>query len=164
MMKDTKTIVSVRVKPWMTILVDKEILHLVESKRIIIAPFLKQNLTTAGYDFSSGISCDLNPKQQKLIVTAERLEIPANILGTIHLKSSLCREGLIGSFAVIDPGFRGNLTLLLFNSGDSSIRINKNEPIAQIIFHKTEGTSSKPYNGRYQDSVGLVESRRKIRK
>jgi dCTP deaminase len=148
----------------MTVLVDIEILRLVERKRIIIEPFNKQNLTTAGYDFSSGILCDLISKQQKLIVTAERLEIPANILGTIHLKSSLCREGLIGSFAVIDPGFRGNLTLLLFNSGDSTIHINKNEPIAQIIFHKTKGISGKPYNGRYQDSVGLVESRRKSRK
>ena len=148
----------------MTILVDREILHLVNNKRITIVPFSERNLTTAGYDFSSGIPCDLNPKQQKLIVTAEYLEIPANILGTIHLKSSLCREGLIGSFAVIDPGFRGKLTLLLFNSGGSTIHINKNEPVAQIIFHKTEGTSSKPYNGRYQDSLGLVKSRRKIRK
>ena len=148
----------------MTILVDEEILRLVEGKRIIIEPFNKRNLTTAGYDFSSGILCDLNSKQQKLIVTAEHLQIPANILGTIHLKSSLCREGLIGSFAVIDPGFRGNLTLSLFNSGNSTIHISKNEPIAQIIFHKTVGTSSKPYDGRYQDSVGLVQSRRRIRK
>jgi dCTP deaminase len=131
---------------------------------MVIKPFLKDRLTPAGYDFSSGIACALYPKQQKLIVTAEYLEIPADVLGTIYLKSSLCREALIGGFAVIDPGFRGKLTLSLFNSGESAVHIDKNEPLVQVIFHKTGEPASNPYKGKYQDSIGLVKSKRKKHK
>jgi dCTP deaminase len=145
----------------MTVLSDNEILSLINERSIIIEPFLKDRLTSAGYDFSSGTAFDLQPKQQKLVATAERIGLPADILGTIHLRSSLCREGLIGSFAVIDPGFRGKLTLSLFNSGESTVHIEKNEPFVQVVFHKTGKPSISPYHGRYQDSLGLVKSRRK---
>ena len=148
----------------MTILSDVELLFLISNKQMVIEPFLKDRLTPAGYDFSSGVACDLPPKQQMLIVTAEHLEVPADVLGTIYLKSSLCREALIGGFAVIDPGFRGKLTLSLFNAGDSIVHIDKNEPLIQVVFHKTGEPSSNPYNGRYQDSSGLVESKRKTPK
>ena len=146
----------------MTILSDNEILLLINRKNLVIHPFSKENLTPAGYDFSCATAFNLPPKKQKTVATTEHLEIPNNILGTIHLKSSLCREALIGSFAIIDPGFRGNLTLSLFNSGDESIHINKNEPIVQVVFHKTGRPSSNPYRGRYQDSLGVVESKRKF--
>ena len=148
----------------MTILSDSEILFLLSNYKMVIEPFSKHRLTPAGYDFSSGVACDLHPKQQKLIVTAEHLEMPADVLGTIYLKSSLCREALIGGFAVIDPGFRGKLTLSLFNSGESTVHIGKNEPLIQVVFHKTGEPSSNPYNGRYQDSLGLVKSKRKTSK
>ncbi len=145
----------------MTILSDIELLFLISNKQMVIDPFSKDRLTPAGYDFSAGAACDLPPKQQTLIVTAEHLEVPADVLGTIYLKSSLCREALIGGFAVIDPGFRGKLTLSLFNTGESTVRIGKNEPVIQVVFHRTGEPSSNPYNGRYQDSSGLVESKRK---
>jgi dCTP deaminase len=145
----------------MAILSDIELLLLISNKQMVIEPFSKERLTPAGYDFSSGIACDLHPKQQTLIVTAEHLEVPTDVLGTIYLKSSLCREALIGGFAVIDPGFRGKLTLSLVNTGESTVHIDKNEPLIQVVFHKTGEPSSNPYNGRYQDSLGLVESKRK---
>ena len=145
----------------MTALSDNEILSLINKKTIIIKPFSRDRLTPAGYDFSSGAFFDLDPKQQKLVATAEYIELPEDIVGTIHLKSSLCREGVIGSFAVIDPGFSGNLTLSLFNSDEKLIHIDKNEPLVQIIFHKTGEPSINPYRGKYQDSSGLVKSKRK---
>jgi len=145
----------------MTVLSDNEILFLINQGNIIIEPFLKDRLTSAGYDFASGIAFDLHPKQQKLVATAEHIGLPANVSGTIHLKSSLCREGLIGSFAVIDPGFRGKLTLSLFNSSESTVHIEKNEPFVQVVFHKTGKPSTNPYQGKYQDSAGLVKSKRK---
>ena len=148
----------------MTALSDSEILLSIKRRRLVILPFSKENLTPAGYDFSSATAFTLPPKQQRTVATNEHLELPKDVLGIIHLKSSLCREALIGSFAIIDPGFRGNLTLSLFNSGESHIQIKKNEPIIQIIFQKTGNPSSNPYQGKYQDSSGIVESKRKLEK
>ena len=147
--------------PHMTALSDSEILFSVSNNSIIIKPFSKERLTPAGYDFSSGTSFDLDPKKQKLVATAEHLELSSDLLGTLHLKSSLCREAVIGSFAVIDPGFRGNLTLSLYNSGEKTIQIEKNEPLIQVVFHRLGDPSINPYHGKYQDSSGLVESKRK---
>ena len=46
----------------MTVLSDNEILFLINQGNIIIEPFLKDRLTSAGYDFASGIAFDLHPK------------------------------------------------------------------------------------------------------
>lgn len=144
----------------MTVLSDKEIMNALKTKKIHIAPFSTENLTSAGYDFSAGSSIELRPKEQKLISTSEFIGLDAQTLATIHVKSSLAREGISGSFAVIDPGFRGRLTLSLCNLGTSIVRINQNEPIVQIIFHSTGEPCAHPYRGRYQDSRGVVGSRR----
>jgi dCTP deaminase len=141
---------------------DREILIEMERKRLIIVPFTKLKITPAGYDLSSQSEVELKPKEQRLLTTLESVELCDDILATIHLKSSLCREGLIGSFAVVDPGFRGKLTLSLFNAGLASVHIDKEEPIIQMIFYRTGEPSINPYKGKYQDSSGVVESRRKI--
>lgn len=141
---------------------DKEILLEIETKGIIIVPFTKLRLTPAGYDLSSHSKVELKPKEQKLLTTLESVKLCDSILATIHLKSSLCREAVIGSFAVVDPGFRGQLTLSLFNAGSSSVHIDKAEPVVQIVFYRTGEPSMNPYKGKYQDSSGVVESKRKI--
>lgn len=145
----------------LTILSDNEIVAAMKAELLHIIPFSNKNLAPSGYDFSSAISIDLDPKGHKLISTYESIELSNQILATIHLKSSLSREGLVGSFAIIDPGYRGQLTLSLFNASTTLVSIKEREPIVQIVFHKTGEPSSKPYSGKYQDSQGIVSSKRK---
>jgi len=38
------------------------------------------------------------------------------LVGMLHIRSSLAREGIFASLALVDPGFRGQLTISLFNS------------------------------------------------
>ena len=146
----------------LTVLSDIEILEALKSGIIGIAPFSKKRLTPAGYDLASFSKIDINPRDHKLIATLESIKLNPQILGTIYLKSSFAREGVIGSFAAIDPGFRGQLTLFLFNSGTRIVHINKNEPVVQVVFHVTSKPSDKPYIGRYQNSHNIVKSRRRI--
>jgi len=110
----------------------EEIVAATRKGELSIIPFSKERLTPAGYDFASDLKFDLAPKEQRLVLTSERIDLSASILATIHLKSSLAREGIIGSFAIIDPGFRGKLTLCLYNSGTKVVSIEENEPIVQI--------------------------------
>ncbi|MDH4221474.1 MAG: dCTP deaminase, partial [Candidatus Bathyarchaeota archaeon] len=65
-----------------------------------------------------------------------------------------------GSFAVVDPGFRGQLTLNLHNAGEKEITIKEGEPIVQIVFHKLGSPAKKGYRGLYQNSRGIVPSKR----
>jgi len=78
----------------------------------------------------------------------------------LHIRSSLAREGVIGSFAVVDPGFRGQLTLNLHNVSEKEVTLREGERIVQIVFHNLGSAARKGYSGSYQNSEGVVSSRR----
>ncbi len=117
-------------------------------------------LNPAGYDLRCSKTVVLKPKQYELVATMETVELGVSLVAFLHIRSSLAREGVIGSFAVVDPGFRGQLTLNLQNVSDKEITLREGERIIQIVFHKLGNDAQKSYSGSYQDSKGVVSSRR----
>ena len=142
------------------ILPDLKIKKMVETGELIISPFKIECLNPAGYDLRSSIDLLINPKEQKLISTLERIELPANIAGFLHLRSSFIREGLIAGLALVDPGFKGQLTVSLFNTSLNEIKISQEEPFLQITFIQLQEKAEKPYSGKYQNSKGIMKSLR----
>ncbi len=82
-------------------------------------------------------------------------------MASLHIRSSLAREGVIGSFAAVDPGFHGQLTLNLHNDGENAVVVADGEPIVQMVFHKLGRRAIQGYSGVYRDSKGIIESKRK---
>lgn len=141
------------------ILSDKTIKQLVE-KEGLITPFSEANLSPASYDLTiadSDSELVLKPGEAKLIATKETLNLPAFIAAKTVSKSSFARCGItigdIGGW--IDPGYRGQLTLLAVNLGDSTFRLNKIKEICQIVFMQIDNEAMHSYNGHYQDSEGI---------
>jgi len=143
------------------VLSDKDILRRVEKGELSIKPFDRSCINPAGYDARSARRVEIKPGVHVLLSTLEYFELPLDLVGFIYLRSSLAREGLIGSFAVIDPGFKGNLTLSVMNAGGGSVTIEEGERIVQVVFHQLSTPASKGYEGRYQGSIGVVPSKRK---
>ena len=114
---------------------DEEILEHLKNEEIKITPFETSCLNPAGYDLRSSSEVVIKPKQYELTATLETVELGLKVTAFLHIRSSLAREGIIGSFAVVDPGFRGQLTLNLHNVGEREITIRKGEPMVQIVFH-----------------------------
>lgn len=139
---------------------DKEILEHMKRGEIRITPFKASCLNPAGCDLRSSSEIVIKPKQYKLIATLETVELGLSVMASLHIRSSLAREGVIGSFAVVDPGFHGQLTLNLNNVNEEPITIRLAEPIVQIVFHKLRRPAGKGYNGLYQNSKGIVRSKR----
>ena len=144
----------------MTVLSDKEILERLKNGIVKLEPFELSCLNPAGYDLRSLKSIVLKPKHYELVATLETVELGLDVTAYLHIRSSLAREGVIGSFAVVDPGFRGQLTLNLHNVSEKTITIRERERIVQIVFHKLGSTARKGYSGSYQNSKGIVTSRR----
>jgi len=144
----------------LTVLSDEEILEHLKRGEIKITPFETFCLNPAGYDLRSSSEVVIKPKQYELTATLETVELGLKVTASLHIRSSLAREGIIGSFAVVDPGFRGQLTLNFHNVGEKEIIIRKGEPIVQIVFHKLGSTARKGYSGLYQNSRGIVPSKR----
>lgn len=144
----------------MATLSDTGILSCIKAGELRIEPFAEPSLSSAGYDLRCGAAVAVPPGGHALIHTVERLELCPSLCGQMFIRSSFAREGAVGSFALVDPGFRGQLTLCIVNMGTKPLAINEGERVAQIVFHRLETPSSEPYSGRYQGSVGTVESRR----
>ena len=145
----------------MTVLSDKEILEYLRRGKIKITPFEVSCLNPAGYDLRSSTNMVIKPKHYELTATLETVELGLSVMASLHIRSSLAREGIVGSFAVVDPGFRGQLTLNLHNAGKKEITILMREPIVQMVFHTLGSSARKGYDGSYQNSEGIVPSKRK---
>lgn len=139
---------------------DADIEDMMRSKMILIDPFDRKGLNPAGYDLRSDETFELAPGKRRLVATMERLELGVGVMGTLHVRSSLAREGVIAGLALVDPGFRGQLTVSLFNAGKNPVGLRRGEPFLQIAFFALRGNARRGYEGRYQDSSGVVHSRR----
>jgi dCTP deaminase len=143
------------------VLSDAEILEHLRTGEIGLEPSdLSACLNPAGYDLRCSKTVVLKPRQYELVATLETVELGLSVVAFLHIRSSLAREGVIGSFAVVDPGFRGQLTLNLCNVSEKEITLREGERIVQIVFHNLGSAAEKGYDGSYQNSKGIVSSRR----
>jgi len=143
------------------VLSDAEILEHLRTGEIKLEPSdISACLNPAGYDLRCSKTVVLKPKRYELVATMETVELGLRVAAFLHIRSSLAREGIIGSFAVVDPGFRGQLTLNLHNVGEKEVTLKEGERIVQIVFHSLGGIAQKGYSGSYQNSKGVVSSRR----
>lgn len=91
--------------------------------------------------------------------TVEIVEVPKDMAAMVHGRSSIGRLGLfIENAGWIDPGFRGEITLELFNASPNQIILDAGRRICQVVFTYTDCTTSG-YQGKYQDQRGATESR-----
>lgn len=88
-----------------------------------------------------------------LAATMERFVMPHDVMGVVHDKSSWARKGLTVQNTVIEPGWRGFLTLELVYHGTGELIVLAGDPIAQIVFHQLDDYTSQPYGGKYQDQA-----------
>src|SRR6266700_1817938 len=144
------------------VLSDKEITSAIKKGELTILPG-GFRLNPSGVDLRVDRNVRLKPKQQLLVASMERVELSNGIVGFLHLRSSLAREGLFASLALVDPGFRGQLTVSLYNSGDSAVNLARGERFIQLSLLRLGKPAIKKYSGRYQNSSGVVASRRKKR-
>jgi len=141
---------------------DREIASAIEKGELKIVP-RGFRLNPAGVDLRIDRDVRLKPGQQLLVASIERVELSDRVVGFLHLRSSLAREGLFASLALVDPGFRGQLTVSLYNSGDSAVNLARGERFIQLSLLSLGKPAIKKYSGRYQNSSGVVASRRKKR-
>lgn len=93
----------------------------------------------------------MRPQAFILAAAQERFTMPDEVMGRVCDKSTLARRGLSVFNTVIEPGWRGFLTLELVNHSNRVIRLVQGQAIAQVIFERLDGPTELSYNGKYQD-------------
>lgn len=118
-------------------------------------------LGEAGYDIRIKQSVTFDPSDREVSVDGvwreglftiasaiEEFQMPKNLVGIVHDKSTWARCGLSVFNTVIEPGWNGFLTLELVYHGRSYLHIPAGAGIAQVLFHWT--TEKASYDGKYQ--------------
>lgn len=108
-------------------------------------------LGPAGYDVRVREDIQLTPGGAALASTIEHFDMPNDLLGKVADKSTWARRFLAVQNTIIEPGWRGYLTLELSNHGATTLLIPAGAPIAQIILHLLDQPTESPYAGKYQD-------------
>lgn len=78
----------------------------------------------------------------------EEFQMPGNLVGIVHDKSTWARKGLSVFNTVIEPGWKGFLTLELVYNGREPLIIPAGVGIAQVLFHQV--AEIRYYAGKYQ--------------
>ncbi len=136
--------------------------------RAMVSPFTERNkqngmsfgLSSAGYDVRIAETIWIMPKTFRLASTLEHFDIPPNVMYQVVDKSTWARRGLSAFNTVAEPGWRGHLTLELFNASWLPKRIKAGTPIAQIVFQFLDQASAQPYAGKYQDQEAGAQGAR----
>lgn len=87
--------------------------------------------------------------------TLEEMCINDELCARVDGKSRIGRKGLIVQTAGhIGPGFKGEITLELYNANQIPIKIKYGQKICQVEFHELKTPSTKPYSGQYLGQKG----------
>ena len=169
------------------ILSDKTIMKMLEEGTLEISPITQQQIQPASVDVRLGdtfsvvedsstgiinleekikyktIQTDtyvLLPGQFVLATTMEYFALPNNLTAFVEGRSSLGRMGLfIQNAGWVDPGFKGEITLELYNANRCAIELKAGRRVGQLVFAKMDDKAINPYNGKYQGQRGATGSR-----
>ena len=122
---------------------------MITSKTIHRQTGMSYGLSLAGYDIRLAEDLWLGPQAFKLGSTVELFTMPNDILGRVCDKSTLARMGVQVFNTVIEPGWRGYLTLEIKNQRWMPRRLYAGQPIAQVLFERLS-SPTPGYEGKYQ--------------
>ena len=102
----------------------------------------------------------MTPHSFLLGTTQEYIDLPDDLTAFVEGRSSIGRIGLfVQNAGWVDPGFKGQITLELYNASDNTIELEVGRRVAQLVFVKMSNACEFPYRGKYQDQIGATESR-----
>lgn len=107
----------------------------------------------------------LHPGDFVLGTTVERIELPDDLIAHVNGRSSLGRLAVVvhATAGLVDPGYRGQITLELSNLGRAPVALKPGMRISQLTFTELRTPSERPYGSargsKYQDQPGPQASR-----
>ena len=95
----------------------------------------------AGADLCSVEEVTIPPGERREVGTGLALAIPAGYAGFVQPRSGLAfKHGImvVNSPGLIDSGYRGEVRVSLYNSGDEPFAVQVGERIAQLVVQRVE--------------------------
>lgn len=100
----------------------------------------------------------LSPRIYYAMKTIENVNMPDNLLAIMTPRSTLFRSGLYIFGGQTPPGYKGGLTMGIYNFRDEPFELEMGSRVVHIMFFEVKGGSSL-YRGQWQG--GRVATKRK---
>lgn len=98
----------------------------------------RAHASDAGLDIFSVEARTIYPGESAIIRTGIKMAIPEGHVGLVWDKSGIAKAGLSTMGGVIDSGFRGEITINIFNLSRDIYNIEIGQKIAQLLIQKVE--------------------------
>ena len=87
----------------------------------------------AGFDLRAAEAVQIPAGGQLIVSTKLKMAIPFGWVGIVKDRSSMASRRIYSHGGVIDAGYRGEVKILLSNSGDTEYPIEIGDKIAQMV-------------------------------
>lgn len=94
----------------------------------------KAHKSDAGFDLYSIVNKIIQPGKVVEIDTGIQIAQPDEVFGIIYTRSSYGMRGLQVHNGIIDNGYRGKISVFIYNHSRSPFYVKREDKVAQIIF------------------------------
>lgn len=102
----------------------------------------------------------LEPRKYYILKTIEKVNLPQDILALFTPRSTLFRSGVYIFGGQVSPGYKGQLTMGIYNFSEEKFHLELGSRVIHIMFFEVKGKSN-PYRGQWQGGRVVTEKKEK---
>jgi len=114
----------------------------------------------AKYEEGKSVKTELKPRTYYAMKTMESVNMPEDLLAIMTPRSTLFRSGVFVFGGQTPPGYKGGLTMGIYNFRDEKFDLEMGSRVVHIMFFKVEGESNL-YKGQWQGGRVTTDKREK---
>lgn len=107
-----------------------------------------------GLDLYIQDELQINPFETVCIGLGLGFEIPEGFAGVLVPRSSIAKKGIIVHPAIIDPGYKGEVHLIITNCGIESKYFEKNSRLCSLVCYNILNPTINPEDNRGANGLG----------
>jgi len=114
----------------------------------------------AQYEGNKTVKIELKPRTYYAMKTIESVNMPDNLLAIMTPRSTLFRSGVYIFGGQTPPGYKGGLTMGIYNFRDENFNLEMGSRVVHIMFAEVKGESNL-YRGQWQGGRVTTEKKEK---
>jgi deoxycytidine triphosphate deaminase len=114
----------------------------------------------ARYEEGKSTKVELKPRTYYAMKTVESVNMPDDLLAIMTPRSTLFRSGVFIFGGQTPPGYKGGLTMGIYNFRDEKFDLEMGARVVHIMFFKVEGEANL-YKGQWQGGRVTTDKREK---
>jgi len=103
----------------------------------------------AKYENGKTVKIELQPRTYYAMKTIEQVNMPEDLLAIMTPRSTLFRSGVYIFGGQTPPGYKGGLTMGIYNFREEKFKLEMGARVVHIMFFQVEGESNL-YRGQWQ--------------